>query len=99
MTSTPSNSLEKAIELGEYQPEFLGKYPEWSGMSSHMQFEFIRRGIDNRRQHLRREYASIVNQPDFSKKNHLKVALQKIVTAQKELIEEEELLQLEYAGK
>ncbi len=92
-------NLDDAIKLGEYDPEFLKKYEEWAELSPHMQFEFIRQGINNRRLHLRREYAAIVNQPDFSQKPHLKAGLNKITQAQKDLLAEEERLQSEYAGK
>jgi len=91
-------SFEKAIELGEYDPAFLERFPVWSGMSRHSQYEFVHQALTNRRKQLRLQWADMANQPDFSKKPHLMEAQKKIQDAMHKLIEEEELLQVEYAG-
>jgi len=94
----PPFDLEKAIELGEYDPEILQNYPEWQSLGKHAQYQLIRRGLKNRRTHLRMQYAEVFNQPDFSRKPYLKPALKKIEVALKELTAEEERMQIEFAG-
>ena len=41
-----SMTLQKAIELGEYDPEFLATFAEWHGLSRHIQFQYIRQVLD-----------------------------------------------------
>lgn len=33
-------TLEKAVELGEYDPDYLANFPEWHTLSRHIQFEY-----------------------------------------------------------
>ena len=96
--SKPPFTLEKAIDLGEWQPQVLAKYPEWNSLSKHARYQLIRQGMKNHRTHLRMQWAEISNQPNFSQKPHLKPALKKIEKALKELTVEEEMIQIEYAG-
>ena len=41
-------TLQKAIELGEYDPDYLAQFAEWSSLSRHSQFELIRQALRNR---------------------------------------------------
>ena len=68
-------TLQKAIELGEYNPDYLSTFPEWLTLSRHIKFQYIRDAIESRRRHLITQYAEINNILDFSKKPHLKEAL------------------------
>jgi len=38
-------SFEKAIEMGEYRPEYLNNFSGWGNLSPHVQLQFIRKGI------------------------------------------------------
>ena len=71
-------TLQKAIDMGEYNPDFLSTFPDWHTFSKHIQFQFIRRAIENRRKQLVVQYAEICNILDFSKKPHLEDALKNI---------------------
>jgi hypothetical protein len=90
-------TLQQAVQMGAYDPEDLAHYEEWHGLSTIVQFELIRRGIDNRRKQLRQQWAAMANAPDFSQKPHLKEAQKNIELAQKQLQIDEEELTLEYS--
>lgn len=90
-------NLEKAVEMGEYDPGYLSGFVEWHNLTKNMQWQYIRRGIQNRRRLLRLNYAEIFNQLDFSKKPELANALGNIQKQIEELQKEEERLQVEYS--
>lgn len=91
-------TLKKAIELGEYDPEFLATYPEWHTYSRHVQFQHIRKALDNRNRQLVVQWAEVNNMLDFHKKPYLKVAL-KNIEKQLALVEKDrEKLYLEYSA-
>ena len=71
-------TLQKAVELGEYKPEFLETFAEWHTLSSHVQLQYIRQGIDNRRKHLLTQWAEINNVLNFRLKPEMKATLTKI---------------------
>jgi hypothetical protein len=91
-------TLQEAIELGEYNPQFLATFPEWHSLSRHIQFQYIRKALDNRNQHLITQWAEICNILDFSKKPHLKTALENIEKQLKELEKDREILYLNYSS-
>lgn len=90
-------TLQKAVELGEYNPDFLSTFPEWHTLSRHVQFQFIRQALDNRHRHLIVQWAEINNLLDFSKKPELKEALKNIEKQLNELEKDKEKLYLEYS--
>lgn len=90
-------TLQKAVDMGEYNPEFLSTFPEWHELSRHVQFQFIRQGLDNRRKQLIVQYAEINNVLDFRLKPHLKDALENIYKQLKKLDQDREELYLEYS--
>lgn len=90
-------TLQKAVDMGEYKPDFLSTFPEWHELSRHLQFQFIRQGIDNRHKQLIMQYAEINNVLDFSLKPHLKEALENVHKQLKKLDEDREELYLEYS--
>ena len=59
-------TLPKAIDMGEYKPEYLSTFPEWHTLSRHVQFQYIRAAIENRRKQLLTQYAAINNILDFT---------------------------------
>ena len=91
-------TLQKAVELGEYNPEFLATFPEWHTLSRHAQFQFIRQALANRHRHLIVQWAEINNLLDFSKKPELKDALKNIEKQLNELEKDKEKLYLEYSN-
>ncbi len=90
-------TLQKAIELGEYQPEFLSKYPEFQKLSKHAQFQLIRQAIDNRERQLISHWAEINNVLDFSKKPELQEPLKNLEMQRKLLMADKERLYMEFA--
>lgn len=87
----------KAIELGEYDPDFLATFPEWATFSRHVQFEYIKQALDNRRRQLTVQWAEINNFLDFSQKPHLKAALDNIQKQLRVLQNDREKLYVEYS--
>jgi len=90
-------SLTKAVELGEYEPEYLSKFEEWNELSKHSQFELIRQALENRLRQLIGQYAEVNNVLDFSKKPHLQEVLKNIDDQRKKVLEDKEKLYLEYS--
>jgi hypothetical protein len=96
-SATPVMTLQKAVELGEYDPKFLSGFPEWHTFSKHVKFQFIQQAISNRFKQLDMQYASIINVLDFSKKPHLKQSLKNIEEQIQELRKDKEDLLEEYS--
>lgn len=90
-------TLREAIDMGEYNPEFLATFPEWHTLGRHVQFQFIRQGLDNRRKHLIVQYAEINNILDFRLKPHLKEAMSNIEKQLKAMEIDREKLFVEYS--
>lgn len=102
ITAKPSASssdltLQKAIDLGEYDPKFLGQFPQWHTFSRHIQFEYIRKALDNRNRQLITQWAEITNVLDFRLKPHLQEALRNIEAQLQTLKEDKEKLYIEYS--
>ena len=91
-------TLEKAIELGEYNPEVLSQFGDFKVLSRHSQFQLIGQALKNRKRQLWMQWAEINNQLNFSKKPYLEEGLSKIKGQLDELDEDEERLLLEYSG-
>lgn len=98
-TLPPNMSLQKAVELGEYDPEFLSGFPEWHSLSPHAQLQYIRQALDNRERQLVVQWAEISNVIDFSKKPHLDEALKNIESQRKKVNTDREKLYIEYSRK
>ena len=90
-------TLEKAIEMGEYEPEYLATFPEWHTLSRHMQFEYIRRALDNRNRQLVVQWSEINNMLDYRLKPHLVTAQENVQKQIKKLDKDRERLYLEYS--
>ncbi len=89
-------TLQKAIDLGEYKPEYLSTFPEWNTLSKHVQFQFVKTGLENRKRQLLLQWAAISNVLDFRLKPHLKETLRNIEKQMKSLDEDFEKLSQEY---
>lgn len=92
-------TLQKSIELGEYNPDFLAQFPEWHTLSRHVQFEYIRRALENRNRQLITQWAEIVNILDFRLKPHLRDALKNIEEQLEKLKQDKEKLYVEYSNQ
>lgn len=92
-------TFKEAIDMGKYEQEYLKQYDEWQNMDDHIRFQFISKAIENKRRQLRIQWANLANNLDFSKKPHLKEAQKKVEQAIRDLNDDEEMLQVEYAGK
>lgn len=96
-SASPMMTLQKAVDLGEYDPEYLATFPEWHSLSRHVQFQFIQQGLENRNKQLTQQYAAICNILDFSKKPHLQKALRNLEEQTRQLKDEKEKLFMEYS--
>ena len=97
-TPPPKNmTLERAIELGEYNPDFLATFPEWHTLSRHVQFQYIRKALDNRNKQLLLSWAEINNTIDFSLKPQMAEALKNIQKQMKKLDDDRDSLYFEYS--
>lgn len=99
MKKNPNISLNKAIELGEYDPKYLSNFKEWKNLSPHGQLQLIRKGLDTRRQQLTEQWAEINNVIDFRLKPELKETLKRIEEKWQKLEDERIRLYEEYSEK
>ena len=90
----------EAIQMGEYQPQFLSQYPEWQTMSKHVQLEYISKAIDIRKRQLVKKWGEIINMMDENAIPEMKQKMVDQVFAQmKKLSEERERIYYEYLGE
>jgi len=98
-SSSVNITLKDAIDLGEYNPEYLATFPEWHTLSAYVQFQYIKQALDNRVRNLTVQWAEINNVLDFRLKPGLKEALKNIEKQVKQIENDREKLYLEYSGK
>ena len=84
-------TFDKSIELGIYKPETLTQYPEWQKYPRHVQFEFIQKGLANRRKQLLNQWMEINKANDYSIKPHLIEASENIDRQLKKLLADKEV--------
>lgn len=90
-------TLREAIDMGEYDPKYLATFSEWTTLSRNIQFEYIRKALDNRRRLLVTRWAEVNNVLDFRLKSHLKIVLRNIEKQLRKLESDREKLYLEYS--
>jgi hypothetical protein len=90
-------TLQQAINMGEYNPEYLATFPEWHQLSKHTQFQYVRTAIDNRRKQLLMQWAEVNNMIDFRLKPELHTTLKNIEGQMKKLEKDREELYVEYS--
>lgn len=93
---TTSMTLEKAVEMGEYDPNFLSTFPEWAGFSEYIRWNYIRQAIHNRRRFLMQNWAETNNVLDLRLKPEMKQVLDRINDQIVALNQAEEKLRVEY---
>jgi hypothetical protein len=100
-TSTPKPSknltLKEAIELGEYDLNYLSTFAEWHSLSRHIQFQYISEAIENRRKHLLMQWSELDRMIDYRLKPHLKEAQENIQKQLKKVMTDREKLFVEYS--
>ncbi len=89
-------TLLRAVELGEYDPEILSRFPDWQLLGRHSQFQLVRKALANRDLQLRSEWADINNQLNFSKKPFLHTALKNVEKQIEHLRLEEDRMYIEF---
>lgn len=94
---SPTMTLQKAIDMGEYDPDFLSTFAEWHEISRHIQFQYIRQALDNRNKQLLTQWAEINNTIDFRLKPQMAEALVNIQKQMKKLDEDRDRLYFEYS--
>lgn len=94
--TTQKMTLQKAVDFGEYDPKYLSTFPEWHELSKHIQFQFIKTALENRRHQLLQQYAEISNVLDFRLKPELKETLNNIHKQLKQLDNDFEKISMEY---
>ena len=92
----PSLTLEKAVEMGEYDPDFLSTFPEWATYTNYIRWGYIRQAIKNRRRFLLLNWAETTNVLDLRLKPEMSKVLENITRQMEELNKEEERLRVEY---
>ena len=90
-------TLEKAVELGEYDPNFLANFPEWHTLSRHIQFQYVKRALDNRRHQLLSQYGELHNVLDLRNKPDVWEAIRNLENQLHHLLDEKERLFSEYS--
>lgn len=92
-------TLREAVKLGEYNPEFLSTFPEWIDMSPHVQLQFIKEGMDNRRKQLLMQWAEMDRAIDARLKTNLHEAQKNIEKQLRKIQDDRERLYYEYSKK
>lgn len=90
-------TLEKAIELGEYDPKFLANFPEWHTLSRHIQFQYVKKALENRHHQLLAQYAELNNVLDLRNKPEVWEAIRNMEKQLHHILEEKERLFTEYS--
>lgn len=94
-----SMTLQKAVDMGEYDPNYLSTFPEWVSFSPHVQLQYIKQGLDNRRKQLLMQWAEIDRTSHHSIKTDLHEAQNNIEKQLKKIEIDRERLYAEYASK
>jgi hypothetical protein len=94
---TSAMTLQRAVQLGEYQPDYLSRFPEWVTMSRYVQLRFIREGMRSRKPQLMTQYAVLFNVLHFSEKTaELEPKLNHILDLVKQVDADEEYYLSQY---
>ena len=90
--------LREVVEMGEYDPEYLGTFAEWHTLSKPVQWSLIKKALDIRERQLVQQWAEINNILDFRLKPELKIALKNIEKQRHQVMKDRETLLMEYFG-
>ncbi|MEI6690903.1 MAG: hypothetical protein WCL07_04105 [bacterium] len=98
-SSTKNVTLKDAVEMGEYDPEYLSRFAEWHTLSKTMQWSFIEKALDNAERHLVQQWAVVNNVLDFRLKPELQIALRNIEAKRHKVLDDREKLLLKYSSQ
>lgn len=103
LTSAPPTksavTLQQAIEFGEYNPKNLANFAEWHTLSAHVQWQLIRKALNNRDSQLITQYAELNNVLDLRLKPDVQEAMKNVEKQIKDLERDREKLYVEYSQK
>lgn len=94
---TKTFQLRDAIDMGEYNPEYLATFAEWHTLSKTMQWNLLKKALDNRERQLLQQWAEVNNVIDFRLKPELKKVLKKIWENRAKVVKDKEALLIEYS--
>lgn len=97
-TQTQSITLQQAIDFGEYNPKYLANFPEWHTLSSHIQWQLIRKALDIRQKQLITQYAELNNALDLRLKPHIHEAMKSVEKQLSDLAEDREELYVKFSS-
>lgn len=92
-------TLQQAIEFGEYNPKYLANFAEWHTLSVHVQWQLIRKALNNRHSQLITQYAELNNVLDLRLKPDVQQAMKNVEKQIKDFERDREKLYVEYSQK
>lgn len=90
-------TLQQAIEFGEYDPKYLANFAEWHTLSVHVQWQLIRKALNNRHSQLITQYAELNNVLDLRLKPDVQEAMKNVEKQLKDFERDREKLYVEYS--
>lgn len=92
-------TLQQAIEFGEYDPKYLANFAEWHNLSVHVQWQLVRKALNNRHSQLITQYAELNNALDLRLKPDVQEAMKNVEKQLKIFEKDREELYVEYSQK
>ena len=97
-SKTGKMSLQQAIDLGEYRPEYLANFAEWHALSIYIQFQMIRQALEIRHRQLITQYAELNNVLDLRNKPHVQQAIKNVEKQLRMFEQDREELFVQYSN-
>lgn len=97
--TTNKSPLQKAIDMGEYDPQKLANFPEWQTLNTKAQFQFIKEGLNNKERLLNVQWAALFRSSNFQSTPETASALKTIEQQRHKVSQDREQLFKEYFGK
>ena len=98
-TQQPKMTLQQAINFGEYNPEYLANFAEWHTLTSHIQWQLVRKALDIRRRQLFTQYAELCSVLDLRDKPNVQESIKHVEQQLAELSKDRERLYVEFTDK
>lgn len=98
-TAKSGLTLQQAIEFGEYDPKYLANFAEWHNLSVHVQWQLIKKALNNRHSQLITQYSELNNVLDLRLKPDVQAAMKNVEKRLKDFERDRERLYVEYSGK
>lgn len=97
-SGTGTMTLQQAVDMGEYRPEYLANFAEWHKLSTYIQFQMIRRALEIRHRQLITQYAELNNVLDLRNKPHVKQAMKNVEKLLRRFEQDREDLFVKYSN-